>query len=683
MNLTGPNVFVVDIECDALLDDLTKLHVLSAGYVDSAGQWQIISTDDTARIQKLVGDPNNVIIGHNFIQYDKRALKKLGWEFNTKIIDTLGLSWYLYADRNLHGLESFGVDFGVPKPAIEDWSGLSYDEYKHRCEEDVKINIHLWVKIYNLLMELYEGDVEVVSKVTHLLNFQLEVLAMQEENRIFLNKGLAESNLLILQKFIEEKLQVLLQVMPKVQVIAIRSKPKSMFKKAISKPAKMFAKNGDLTPSGKKWMELLEAKGLPEDHSENISEYTTAGEKWMNLLKRAGLPDDYEGEIKEVVKLEEANPSSTSQVKDWLYSLGWVPRIFVDGANGPVAQLRNEAKELCESILELKSSAPEIEHLEGLSVAQHRAGVLKNFLKHVREDGTVVAEASKFTRTFRYGHKGCFVNLPSNTSTHGELVRICLEAPEGFDWVNCDLKSLESKASNIAVSPWASYEYLNKPVDHDPHIEVSVAAGLMSFEEGEFYKWYKNKGVEENCPEDFKNLDDEKRKSEIIRLGDLRAMGKKTNYSALYGIGAAKLAKQLNVSQTEAKKIIEAYWEIHKPVREFTKTLVSKTVDGRDWVYSPFTKLWINFKGDHNKFNAVIQNFGAVVHARLMYFYVQHGIKIIANYHDEVSWYWPKGQQEECKQIVATCVDLLNQSFGFDIKFEATPEFADSYGLCH
>ena len=106
-------------------------------------------------------------------------------------------------------------------------------------------------------------------------------------------------------------------------------------------------------------------------------------------------------------------------------------------------------------------------------------------------------------------------------------------------------------------------------------------------------------------------------------------------------------------------------------------------MDGRTWVWNPFTKLFLHYKGQHNLFSACTQNFGALVHASFLYLYTHHFIKIIMKVHVDASCYWPKGQQEECKQIVATCVDLLNQSFGFDIKFEASPEFGDNYGSVH
>lgn len=684
MNLTGKNVFVVDIECDGLLDTLTKHHVLSAAYQLPDGQWTMLHTADPERIQKLIGDPKNVIIGHSFIGYDKRALEKLGFEFNAQIIDTLGLSWYLFADRGRHGLASWGEDFGIPKPEIDDWEGLTYEEYAHRCNEDVKINLNLWIKIYNLLVELYDGNLEEMIKVINLCNFLLDVLVIQDENPITLNSKLAQKNLVTLEAIIAEKSEALKTAMPEVPKIAVRKKPGSIYKKPVEKPVKMFSAKGDITAAGDKWLVLLEANDLPADHEGSVHVLSAAGEKWMNLVKAAGVPEDYEGAIKEIVKHEEPNPASPTQVKAWLDTLGWKPRIFTEGANGPVPQLRDQDKNLCESVLELIKSAPEVTHLEGLSVAQHRAGVLKGFLDTVREDGTVVAGASKFTRTFRYAHKKPIVNIPSNTSTHGELIRICLEAPKDFEWVNADLDALEDRCKQIQVTPWASHDYLNKPEDYDPHLEVSVAAGLMSLEEVAFFKWRKEEERDfEKCPEPFNKMSAAERVEEYTRLGDVRKQGKVANYSCIYGVGAGKLSKTIGTSQKEAKKIIDAYWKIHKPVKDYAATLETKEVDGRSWVYNPFTKLWLHYRGDHNLFSACTQNFGAVVHARLMHFYIKKGIKPIANIHDEVSWYWPKGKRADCKNIIHDCVESLNQSFGFDIQFNAEPEFASNYGSVH
>jgi hypothetical protein len=322
-----------------------------------------MSTNDPEKIQGFVGNPDNVIVGHNFIDYDKPALEKLGYEFNAQVIDTLGLSWYLYNEKFQHGLAEWGEYFGVPKPEIEDWENLSYDEYRHRCEEDVKINTNLWVMMLDLLRELYDQEEDAVINVVKYFTFKMQCLKLQADNPILIDIEQCEKNLEVLNKIIDEKLEILKGIMPEVPKYAVRKKPKVLFKK-----------DGD--PSA-------------------------AGQRWFDLLERAGLSSDYEGEIKEITKYLEPNPSSTSQMKDYLLSLGWEPKYYKDGANGKVPQLRDDDKNLCPNINNLIERVPELEALDGLSVAQHRAGYLKAFLKLSNEEGYAIARANGFAKTIR------------------------------------------------------------------------------------------------------------------------------------------------------------------------------------------------------------------------------------------------------------------------------------------
>ena len=82
-----------------------------------------------------------------------------------------------------------------------------------------------------------------------------------------------------------------------------------------------------------------------------------------------------------------ANPASNKQLKDWLFSLGWKPKMYNEGANGDVPQVRNADRDLCESVLELVSVEPAIADLDGLSVINHRLGVLNSFLDTVDSRG--------------------------------------------------------------------------------------------------------------------------------------------------------------------------------------------------------------------------------------------------------------------------------------------------------
>lgn len=144
--------FIFDIESDGLLDTVTKIHCLSYSQADGRFSGTIYSEEDI----KNFFSHDYLYIGHHVIGYDFKALEKIyGIKRPKYIFDTLAWSWYLFPDRGEHGLESWGEDFGVPKPKIDDWQNLAMLEYTHRCEEDVKINTKLYQLIKSKMKEIY------------------------------------------------------------------------------------------------------------------------------------------------------------------------------------------------------------------------------------------------------------------------------------------------------------------------------------------------------------------------------------------------------------------------------------------------------------------------------------------------------------------------------------------------
>ena len=143
---------VFDIEADNLLPGITKIHCLSYSQADGRFSGTIYSEKDI----KDFFSHDYIYIGHHIIGYDFKALEKVyGIKRPKHIFDTLAWSWYLFPDRAEHGLESWGEDFGVPKPKIDDWQNLTIEEYTHRCEEDVKINTKLYQLIKTKMKEIY------------------------------------------------------------------------------------------------------------------------------------------------------------------------------------------------------------------------------------------------------------------------------------------------------------------------------------------------------------------------------------------------------------------------------------------------------------------------------------------------------------------------------------------------
>ena len=165
---------VIDSEGDGLAYDCTKLHTLG---------WTIDGVDynhtgDYNKMREVLSGSHRErrLVAHNSIRHDLVAFNRiLGTELTyLDFVDTLPLSWTLNYQRNSHGLGSYGEDYDVPKPLVEDWVGLSYEEYSHRVIEDVKIGWRVWKDLENKLDVLYGKDLETRNKYVDYLGFKID-----------------------------------------------------------------------------------------------------------------------------------------------------------------------------------------------------------------------------------------------------------------------------------------------------------------------------------------------------------------------------------------------------------------------------------------------------------------------------------------------------------------------------
>lgn len=443
-----------DLESDGLHDEVTKIHCVV--HTNNGKDFTELTHYDDMR---EFFTSAKYLIGHDIIRYDTRVAQKiLGIEIKAKLYDTLPLSWYLNHDRLKHGLEGFGEDFGIPKPKIDNWKDLTTEQYLHRCKEDVKINWHLWEDLTKRLKFLYK-DKQEADRFMQYLSFKMKCAAYQEERGWKLDIDLAKRCVAELTQQQEEKTVELAKAMPK----------RKLFKK-VSQPKVLFKKDGTTSSHGDRWFATLDSLGLDRTHTEDVK-----------------VPN---GE-------EEANPGSSDQVKDWLFSLGWKPCTYKyekedDGSERTIPQVRKDG-ELTESVKLLIDVDPAVAVLDGLTVIQHRLSIFQGFLD-CQVDGRVRAQIAGLTNTLRFKHAKPLVNLPGVDKPWGKEVRGCLIAePDGFV-CGSDMTSLEDTTRRHYVKP-LDPEYVAKQSEkgYDPHLDLAVKAGMCSEDEYEFYKWYKEK----------------------------------------------------------------------------------------------------------------------------------------------------------------------------------------------
>jgi len=610
-------MILFDIETDGLLEDVTKIHCLS--YTRDGSTIHTISDYDS--MCKLLLKEKG-LIGHNIIRYDIPVLEKiLGIKIKSQLFDTLPMSWVINFDRSRHGLEYFGDDFGVPKPEINDWRNLTLEEYTHRCEQDVKINWMLWQDLLKKYLYLYNNNKAELNRFFRYLSFKMDCAKEAEMQGWRLDIRKANSCISQLKSLQEQKTEELIDVMPMRKIMSEKSKPKVMHKK-----------DGSLSSHGKRWLDLLSDNDLPED---------------------------YDGVVSVVKGVESANPSSSDQVKSWLFSLGWEPCYHkFDGDRG-IPQVRKDG-ELTPSVLLLAEKEPVVKVLEGLTVIQHRLGILEGFVECER-DGYVKAEISGLTNTLRFKHNKPLVNLPGVDKPWGKEIRGCLVAPEDHVLCGADMTSLEDTCKRHYMYNYdPDYVAEMSRSGFDPHLDLALHAGYASQSDIDKY----NRG---DMPE----------------LKELRKNFKVVNYSATYGIGASKLSRETGMSQTDAQTLLDAYWDRNWSVKQFAQDQKIRHIGGDMWVQNPVSKFWHSLRYEKDAFSTINQSTGAYCFDKWVAYYRVARPNIVGQFHDESINVLRKGEENIHTNYLQSAIDKLNKDLKLNVTLGIDIQYGNDYSEIH
>jgi hypothetical protein len=611
---------VFDIETDGLLDELTKIHVLS--WSNDMGEVKHTHDYDEMRYVLLNSE---TLVGHNIIRFDIPAVEKvLGIEVKARLIDTLALSWYLHHDRMKHGLESYGEDYGVPKPVIKDWHTLTPQEYAHRCDEDVKINNRLWRDLDLKLNKLYQDPTE-KDRLIDYLTFKLDCAREQEALRWKLDVGKAQAAYDEIMALKVEKVEQLAEAMPRKTLTRMASRPKVMHKK-----------DGSLSSHGEKWVDLCKEYKQPE---------TT-----MQFVVKTGE--------------ERGNPNSNDQVKDWLYSLGWRPRTYkflrdkVTGDERQIEQVRKNG-ELCRSVKELAEVDQAVDLLDGLTVLTHRAGILKSFLE-CHKDGWLEASVAGLTNTFRFKHYRPLVNLPGVDKPYGDVIRGCLTCPDGYILSGADMTSLEDTTKRHYMKPLdPDYVEAMSREGFDPHLDLALHAGVITQD------------------------DIDKHNSGERSLKALRKNYKVVNYSATYGVGAPKLARETGMSKSEAKTLLEAFWSRNWAIEKVASTLRVRELFNGMWLKNPVSGFWHSLRSDKDRFSTLNQSTGVYCFDSWVKECRGMGLKTIGQFHDEIIVLTKEGDEDKTENIMQMSINNVNDAINLNVPLGTDVQFGNTYADIH
>lgn len=703
---------VADLESDNLLDKATKLHVLGF-QMDSKEVKTFRGSTECQRIVKFFQwhvDNEIPIVMHNGISFDVPLMEKLfGIDLSKlMLIDTLALSWYLNPDRRQHGLGTFWEDYGIEKPTVDDWSEQPYEVYQNRVVEDVKINQALWKDLKRRLIELYTSarieidsgsiggkrlsDDEVlyidslvglsvdehINRILTFLMFKMDCARLQEKTRWEVDVDLLLETEQKLEVVCESARSELESVMPKVPQFVKKEKPKKMYKKDTS-----------LSAIGLKWEELMKVYAAKE-----VDEFGTLKVQQTEV----------KGVYKVLNGYEEPSASSPAQVKGLLYSHGWVPASFKyekdeEKFNAWIAKKPKEGshhskwtewkesrpeeraipqitiggddgKELCESVLELAEEVPAIRKYAEYNVAKHRLGVVKGFIRDLKDGKWLQARIGGFTNTLRVQHRE-LVNLPGIDKPYGEDIRGVLIAGAKKVLVGSDMSSLEDRVKHNFMLPHdPEYVATMQEEDYDPHILMALTAGMVT----------------------KKEFEDFKRGEKSANAKAARKKGKTTNYASVYNAGAAKIAQAAGIPLKEGKQLHEAYWKLNWSVKAIAEEqVVIRDSRGGKWLVNPINGFCYSLRKESDRFSTLAQGTGSYffdmwVDNILNETEARYGRKTLTgSFHDECILCIKDDERfkEEFASIIKEAVDKVNTEYKLRRKLGCDVQTGQRYSQIH
>lgn len=622
-------VNIFDVEADGLTP--TKIHCLAIKN-DRGSK----STTDYENMRKFFTKAK-VLVGHNIIRYDIPAVERLlDIKIDALLVDTLALSWYLYPERNKHGLEEWGEELGVAKPEITDWENLTVEEYIHRCEQDVRINVLLWNKMWKYLRKIYDSEEEIWEFIRY-LSEKMDCAREQERSRWKLDIDRCSKELEGLLHIQDETVSKLRAAMPKVKKYTTRSRPKKPFKR-----------DGNYSELGARWFALVR-KHHPELDEEQIKAF--------------------DGTIDVEVSEEDGNPNSPIQVKDWLYSHGWKPETFKyvrdkeTGDTKAIPQINLEhGAGICPSVSKLYGTCPDFELLEGIGIVQHRIGLLNGFMRDVDTDGYLQAQIAGLTNTLRFKHK-TIVNLPKVGKAYGDVIRGVLVAPEGYELCGSDMSSLEDRLKQHYIYPYDP-DYVNEMnrSDYDPHLSLAVLARAITTEQMQAYINGTDKSIK-----------------------PIRDIFKNGNYACQYGAGPPRLALTSDISLAEAKKVHKAYWDKNWAIKKVAEDQRVRTVEGQMWLQNPINKFWYSLRYEKDIFSTLVQGSASYVFDLWVSTFRKTRPQLTGQFHDEVVLCVRKasGVREKAEALLRTAIATVNEQLKLNRELDIDVQFGDRYSEIH
>lgn len=181
--------------------------------------------------------------------------------------------------------------------------------------------------------------------------------------------------------------------------------------------------------------------------------------------------------------------------------------------------------------------------------------------------------------------------------------------------------------------------------------------------------------------QDMKNMPQEKQKELFKRLSGVRKKAKVVSYSAVYGVGKAKLSRTTGMSEEEAAKLLKAFWELNWAVKRVAETANIRKIGGQMWVYNPVSRFWISLRYEKDCFSSLNQSTGVFCFDSWLAQLWKRGIKGSFQAHDEILFV--TDDEDHTRQVLQESIEAVNNTLNLNVPLGIDAKLGLSYAQVH
>ncbi len=397
---------IFDIECDNLLNQCTRMWVLTAYDLDTKTM-HIFKEGDFG--WKELFNKATKAIGHNILGYDVFVLKKLfNYEFPSTcdLQDTLIFSQVLNYKRfgaGGHSLGRWGESLNFPKGDFKDWSKLSQEMIDY-CVQDTLLT----AKVYEIVLNEYKALSEKSPSLKHYLRAEHASAKWATEASLHGWPFDVKAAQALYTKLTQEMDKAYLALSEKLGMKCV----------AIDK------KNGIVEPKKPKWTK----QGCYDTHTA----------KWFDIDPWSG----YDGEERPIlgeycrVEFQKLSLDSVADVKMFLYRNGWQPTEWNFKTDEESGKKIKSSPKISEDSLEFLGGDGRL-YLDFLTT-KSRFGILKTWIENTDDKGNLHGDCMVIGTPSMRSRHSIIVNVPSADSPWGKDMRQLFTCLPGWKLIGCD-----------------------------------------------------------------------------------------------------------------------------------------------------------------------------------------------------------------------------------------------------